>query len=71
MVMGDGGPIILEEGKIAVDADGRVSVNGSEVNKVKIVDFEKPYTLQKDQNNMFFGAGEQTAGGYKVAAGRR
>ena len=34
-------------GKIAVDADGRVSVNGSEVNKVKIVDFEKPYTLQR------------------------
>src|SRR3970040_627060 len=27
MVMGDGGPIILEEGKIAVDADGRVSVD--------------------------------------------
>jgi len=69
MVMGDGGPIILEEGKIAVDADGRVSVNGSEVNKVKIVDFEKPYTLTKDQNNMFFGAGEQTAGGYKLLQG--
>src|SRR3989337_1621297 len=61
MVMGDGGPIILEEGKIAVDADGRAYVNGSEVNRMKIVDFEKPYTLTKDQNNMFIGSGEQTA----------
>lgn len=69
MVMGDGGPIILEEGKIAVDADGRVSVNGSEVNKVKIVNFEKPYTLTKDQNNMFIGSGEQTAEAYKVLQG--
>ena len=69
MVMGDGGPIILEEGKIAVDADGRVSVDGSEINRVKIVDFEKPYLLQKDQNNMFLGSGEQTAEGYKVLQG--
>jgi len=69
MVMGEGGPIILEEGKIAVDADGRVSVDGSEINRVKIVDFEKPYMLQKDQNNMFKGSGEQAAEGFKVLQG--
>ncbi|MCC6544076.1 MAG: flagellar basal-body rod protein FlgF [Nitrospirae bacterium] len=69
MVMGEGGPIILEEGKIAVDSDGRVSVNGSEITKFKIVDFEKPYLLQKDQNNLFSGSGEHAAEGYKVLQG--
>src|SRR3972149_1499635 len=69
MVMGEGGPVILEEGRIAVDAEGRVSVDGSEINKIKIVDFGKPYLLQKDQNNMFSGSGEETAAGYKVLQG--
>ena len=69
MVMGEGGPIILEEGKVSVDTDGRVSVDGSEINKLRVVDFEKPYMLQKDQNNMFSGSGEQTAEGYKVLQG--
>ena len=69
MVMGEGGPVILEEGRIAVDAEGRVSVDGSEINKIKVVDFGKPYLLQKDQNNMFSGSGEETASGYKVLQG--
>ncbi len=69
MVMGDGGPVILAEGTISIDTDGRVSVDGSEINKIRIVDFEKPYILKKDQNNMFLGSGEQTADGYKVLQG--
>ncbi len=69
MVMGDGGPIIFEEGKISVDADGRISVNGSEVNRIRVADFDKPYSLKKDQNNMFIGSGEQTAEAYKVLQG--
>ncbi|MCC7202961.1 MAG: flagellar basal-body rod protein FlgF [Nitrospirae bacterium] len=69
MVMGEGGPIVVEEGKISIDAEGRVSVDGSEVARIRIVDFDKPYMLQKDQNNLFSGTGEKTAEGYKVLQG--
>ena len=69
MVSGDNGPIILEQGRITIDSEGRVSVNGSEVNRIRIVDFDRPYNLEKDQGNMFAGLGEKTAEGYKILQG--
>ncbi|MBI5755604.1 MAG: flagellar basal-body rod protein FlgF [Nitrospirae bacterium] len=69
MVSGDNGPIILEQGRITIDSEGRVSVNGSEVNRIRIVDFDRPYNLEKDQGNMFAGLGERTAEGYKILQG--
>lgn len=68
-VMGEGGPIILEEGQILIDAEGGISVNGSEVNRVKIVDFDRPYDLVKDHGNMFRGSNEKPAEGYKILQG--
>jgi len=69
MVMGENGPIILEQGKILIDSEGGISVNGNEVNRVKIADFDKPYNLVKDHGNMFTGSNERPAEGYKVLQG--
>lgn len=69
MVMGESGPIILGQGKITIDSEGKISVNGSEVNKIRVVDFERPYNLMKDHGNMFTGSGEKAAEGYKVLQG--
>lgn len=69
MVMGENGPVIVEQGRITIDSEGRVSVNGSEVNRIRIVDFERPYNLRKDHGNMFIGSGERPAEGHKVLQG--
>jgi len=69
MVMGENGPILLEQGNILVDSEGGISINGSEVNRLKIVDFDKPYNLAKDHGNMFTGSNERPAEGYKVLQG--
>lgn len=68
-VMGEGGPIIIEGGEIFVDAEGRVSVNGEEVNKLRIVDFSRPYSLTKIGESMFSGDNEVEATGYRVIQG--
>lgn len=69
MVMGENGPIVLEQGRVTVDADGMISVNGSEVNKLKVVDFGDPNSLKKESGNMFIGGAEQASQGYKVVQG--
>lgn len=69
MVMGENGPVVIGEGSVVIDPEGRISVNGAEINRLKIVDFDKPYALQKDNNNMFKGMGERPAEGYSVVQG--
>jgi flagellar basal-body rod protein FlgG len=69
-VVGDNGPILLtENGKIAVDGDGSISINGSEVNRFRIVDFEKPYGLKKEAGSLFSGEGEIEAAGHRILQG--
>ncbi|MBI5191924.1 MAG: flagellar basal-body rod protein FlgF [Nitrospirae bacterium] len=69
IVMGENGPIILEDGKISINAEGTISVNGSEVNKIKVVDFVNPGSLMKDGGNLFKGADEKAPESYKVVQG--
>ena len=69
MVMGDGGPIVLEDGRISIDAEGKISVNGSEVNKIKVVDFVNPDSLMKEGGNLFIGTDEKAPESYKVVQG--
>ncbi len=69
-VSGENGPIILPaEGKIEVDGEGRVSVNGSEINRLRIVDFPHPYELKKISANLFAAEGEVPAENYRVLQG--
>ena len=69
MVMGDNGPVTLEQGKIVIDSDGGVSVNGNEVNRLRVVNPDKTANLRKDHGNMFIGSGESRAEGYKILQG--
>jgi flagellar basal-body rod protein FlgG len=61
-VMGEGGEIMVESvanafdkkgHKISVDQSGLVSVDGKQVDKLRIVDFEKPHLLEKVGHSLF------------------
>lgn len=47
------GPITIENGKVDIDTRGNVVVNGVPVATLQVVDFPKPYALQKIGNAMF------------------
>lgn len=59
-VLGQGGPIRVGDGAFAVTADGRVSVDGSEVDALKIVKPTDPSRLRKTGSSQF--AAEPGAG---------
>lgn len=58
-VMGEGGEITLEEGKIEIDMQGGIYVDGDEVGRLQITDFDDLTTLQKVGNGRFL-ATDQT-----------
>ncbi|NLI16954.1 MAG: flagellar basal-body rod protein FlgF [candidate division Zixibacteria bacterium] len=55
-VQGDGGQIVINGDSINISADGSISVDGTVVGKLKIVDFAKPYKLDKAENGYFMPA---------------
>ncbi|SNB47040.1 flagellar basal-body rod protein FlgF [Geobacter sp. DSM 9736] len=57
-VLGNGGPINIGIGKVDIDARGAVVVNGEPVGMLQVVDFPKPYALQKIGNAMFIPANQ-------------
>ena len=59
-VLGDGGEIKVDgqenpqiHKRFSVDEEGNISVDGSEVGSLRIVDFPKPYSLKKIGNTLF------------------
>jgi flagellar basal-body rod protein FlgF len=61
-VQGAGGAIALNGGsKIEIAGNGQVSVDGSVVGTVSVVDFPKPYALEKAGNGLFLPANRQAA----------
>jgi len=52
-VLGVNGPITIQGSKIEVSSSGEVKVDGKVVGTLKIVDFQKPYRLLKEGNNLF------------------
>ncbi len=63
-VLGEGGPIILNNGKVNVAADGSVLVDGSPVGKLKIVDFADRQKLRNAGGGLYIDDG--SAGVKKV-----
>jgi flagellar basal-body rod protein FlgF len=53
VVQGEGGPISLPQGAIALSARGEISINGLPVDKLRIVDFEDLQSLQKTEGSSF------------------
>lgn len=52
-VMGQGGEITIEAGRIDINPQGEVYVDGELLDTLKVVDFDKPYELKKTGSNQF------------------
>lgn len=60
-VQGAGGPITINGGTVDINARGEINVDGARVGALQIVDFPKPYALQKIGSSLFVPAGQQAA----------
>jgi flagellar basal-body rod protein FlgF len=56
-VLANGAPVTINGGKVEIDGKGGVSVDGNQVASLEIVDFPKPYPLQKTGSVQFVPAG--------------
>jgi flagellar basal-body rod protein FlgF len=54
-----GGPISIPGGKVDIDGSGNITVDGTSVGSVGVVDFPKPYQLQKAGKALFMPANPQ------------
>jgi flagellar basal-body rod protein FlgG len=61
-VLGEGGEITIEQGKVEVDFQGGIFVNGDEVGRLQLTDFEDPNTLQKAGNGRFLQTDQTIVG---------
>ncbi len=52
-VLGEGGPINIEGNTFTVDIKGNISVDGSQIDTIKIVGFQNPDALKKTGNSLF------------------
>lgn len=52
-VLSDSGPIIIENDQPVIDAVGNIEVNGEAVARLRIVDFDDPQQLSKDNGVSF------------------
>jgi len=53
-LVSDSGPITIDaDSDFKIGIDGSISVNGEEVGKLALVDFEKPYNLERLDGSMF------------------
>ena len=62
-VLGNGGPIKIDSTDFSVDKEGNISVKGSLVDKIKIVNFPEKTNLQKVGDNLFTPVDPQVAVG--------
>ncbi|BBO88280.1 flagellar basal-body rod protein FlgF [Desulfosarcina ovata] len=52
-VLGEGGPINLEEGQVQIDLEGTIFVDGDEVGQLQVTEFADPSVLEKSGNGRF------------------
>ena len=52
-VLGEGGPVNLPEGTVVVTQDGAILVNGEELDRLKIVEFEESSALTKVADGLY------------------
>lgn len=72
-VLSDSGPITISGDDISISADGTISVDESEVAKIRIVDFDKPYDMTRVNYGYLAPANEEiqaiNAENYEVRQG--
>lgn len=52
-VLSDNGPIVVGENEFEIGMDGMITIDGEEYGKLMVVDFEKPYQLEKTAGGLF------------------
>ncbi len=57
-VLGEGGTLALENGKIHIIEDGSILVDGNQIGKLKIVDFTNRQALRSTGNGLYYDDGE-------------
>jgi flagellar basal-body rod protein FlgF len=57
-VLSDSGPISIAGDEVTISQEGMISVDGSEVARLRVVDFPKPYNLDKTDSGYFLPADE-------------
>jgi flagellar basal-body rod protein FlgF len=60
-VLGEGGPIQIPQGRIAISASGDIEVEGTVVDTLRIVDFANKAALEKVGNSLFRSLAEGEA----------
>lgn len=72
-VLADGGEIKIDDQDFAIDGEGNISVDGKQVDTLKIVNFTDPHSLKKVGNTLFAPATseftEEKAEGFTVNQG--
>jgi flagellar basal-body rod protein FlgF len=53
LVQGEGGPLRVADGRVEIDPTGRVLVNGTFIDRLKLVDFPSPDQLEKIGDALF------------------
>jgi flagellar basal-body rod protein FlgG len=60
-VIGNGGPVTINGSRVEIGAKGEVMVDGVQVAMLEVVDFPKPYALQKAGSALFVPSDPQAA----------
>lgn len=72
-LQGNGGPLTIKGGKVDIDVKGAVFVDGQQAGAIDIVDFPRPYQLQKMGSTLFVptdpGATAQPAANTRINQG--
>jgi flagellar basal-body rod protein FlgF len=55
-VLGEGGQITLGPGKVAINQDGEILVNGSRIDRLKISSFDNPASLRSEGSSLLIPA---------------
>lgn len=72
-IMGEGGEISIQGAKVEIGANGDVVVDGNVLDRLKVVDFPRPYDLKKTSSTRFVPGNpdmrSQTAADYTISQG--
>jgi len=52
-ILSDQGPVQAPEGELNINVDGTITVDGNEFGKLRVVDFEKPYQMEKVSSGIY------------------
>jgi flagellar basal-body rod protein FlgG len=52
-VLGENGTVVIKGNNVAISEQGEIEVDGSVIDRLQVVDFQKPYTLRRNGYGLF------------------